>query len=144
MNDRGKEKLGWTFGLLGGTVWMFILAAVAFFAGEWRVGAFALAAGLCAVGLVIHLAPWKHPTTRFWKLYLPPVAVMILAASVLVFWAGHGLGPSEWVPGLLIGLWPLLLPAIGWRRWADGSAGQKATPGETELSCGERPGGTMM
>ena len=93
MNDRRGEKLGWTLGMLGSTAWMFILAPCAFFAGEWRIGAFALAAGLCVVVLVIQLAPWKHPTTRFWKLLLPPVAVMILAAGILMVWAGHGHSP---------------------------------------------------
>jgi hypothetical protein len=123
--------------MLGGTAWMFILAACALFAGEWRIGAFASAAGFCVVGLVIQLAPWKHPATRFWKLYLPPVAVMILAASVLVTWAGHGLFPSEkWTDVLLVFfvLWPLLLPSIGGRRWEDGNAGKKVIPAETELS----------
>ena len=27
MNDRGKEKLGWTVGMLGSTAWMFLVAA---------------------------------------------------------------------------------------------------------------------
>ena len=53
--------------MLGGTVWMFILAAWAFFAGEWRIGAVALAAGLSVVSLVFHLAPWKHPSMRLWS-----------------------------------------------------------------------------
>jgi hypothetical protein len=127
MNDRRGEKLGWTVGMLGGTAWMFILAPCAFFAGEWRIGGFALAAGFCVVGLVIHLAPWKHPSTRLWKLFLPPVGVMILTASVLAIWVRHGLPPSEWAPGLLVGLLALLLPGIGWRRWEDGNAGEKVT-----------------
>jgi len=128
MKDRRGEKLGWTLGLLGGTAWMFILAACEFFAGDWRVGAFALGAGLCVVGLVIQLAPWKHPTTRFWKLFLPPVAVIILAASVLVIWAG-GLPPSEWALDLLlVFVLPLLLHGIAWHRWEDGNAGRKVIP----------------
>ncbi len=129
MKNRGGEKLGWTGGMLGGTIWMFILAAYAFFAGEWRIGASVLVAALCVVGLVIQLAPWKHPATRFWKLFLPPVAAMVLAASVLMTWAGHGLPPSEtWTTllFLLVAFWPLLLPKIGGRRWEDGNAGKNA------------------
>jgi hypothetical protein len=134
MNDRRGEKLGWTLGLLGGTAWMFILAAWAFFAGDWRIGAFALGAGLCVVGLVAQLAPWKHPTTRFWKLFLPPVAVMILAAGVLMVWAGRGLSTLEWAPALLVGVFVWFLTGIGWRRWDDGNPGRKVIPAETELS----------
>ena len=111
---------------------MFILAAWALFAGEWRFGAFALAAGLCVVGLVIQLAPWKHPSTRLWKLVLPPATVMILAATILVIWSGHGLPPSDWMPGLFVGLLPLLIPAIGWRRWEDGNAGKTVIPAESD------------
>ncbi len=133
---RRGEKLGWTGGMLGGTAWMFLLAAFAFLAGEWRIGASVLALGLSVVGLVIHLAPWRHPATRFWKLFLPPVAVMILAVSVLVTWAGHGLSPSEtWTTlcFLLVPFWPLLLPQIGGRRWEDGNAGKKVVPADAEL-----------
>jgi len=136
MRDRRGEKLGWTLGMLGGTAWMFIVAACALFAGEWRIGAFALAAGLCVVGLVTYLAPWKHPTTRFWKLFLPPIAVIILAASILMTWAGHVLPPSEtWrnVLFLFVVLWPMLLPSVGRRRWDDGKVGKKVIPAEAEL-----------
>jgi len=124
MNDRRGEKLGWTLGLLGGTAWMFILAAYAFFAGDWRIGALALGAGLCVVEFVIQLAPWKHPGTQYWKLFLPPVAVMILAAGVLMVWAGHGLSPLEWAPALLVGVFMCLATGIGWRRWEDGNVGK--------------------
>jgi hypothetical protein len=110
--------------MLGGTAWMFILATYAFFAGEWRIGASALGAGLCVVGLVIELAPWKHPTTQFWKLFLPPVAVMILAAGVSILWAGQSLSPLDWAPALLVGFFMCLFTGIGRRRWEDGNAGK--------------------
>jgi len=119
MNDRRGEKLGWTLGLLGGTVWMFILAAYAFFAGDWPIGALAIGAALCVVGMVVILAPWKHPTTQFWKLFLPPVAVIILAAGILMAWAGHSLSALEWAPALLVSVFVWLLTGIGSRRWQD-------------------------
>jgi hypothetical protein len=133
MKNRRGEKLGWTGGLLGGTVWMFIFAAYGFLGGDWRFGAVALGGGLCVVGLVIHLAPWKHPTTRYWKLFLPPVAVMILTAGVIVICWGHGLSPLNWVPALLCIFIPLLVPDIRGKRWEDGNAGKKSIPVE-ELS----------
>jgi len=119
MNDRRGEKLGWTLGLLGGTAWMFIFAALAFFAGDWPIGALVLGVGLCVVGMVIKLAPWKHPATPFWKLFLPPVAVIILTAGILMEWAGHKLSALEWAPALLVGVFLFLLTGIGSRRWQD-------------------------
>jgi hypothetical protein len=128
MNNRRGEKLGWTLGLLGGTIWMFIMAAYGLFGGNWRFGAIALAGGLCVVGLVFHLAPWKHPTTQYWKLYLPPVAVMILTAAVLVIGFGPGLSHINWLPGFLCCFLPLLVPNIRGRRWQDGNASKKISP----------------
>ena len=132
MKNRRGEKLGWTLGLLGGTVWMFIFAAYGLFGGNWRFGAIALGGGFCVVGMVIQLAPWKRPTTRYWKLYLPPVVVMILTAAVLVIWWGHGLSTLNWVPGLII-FFPLLVPDIRGRRWEDGNAGKNVIPAEEKV-----------
>ena len=128
MKNRRGEKLGWTFGLLGGTVWMFVLAASGLFGGNWRFGVVALVGGCCVVGLVIRLAPWKHPTTQFWKLFVPPLALMILTAGVLLSGWGHGLSLVDWTPGLLLIVFPLLIPDIRARRWEDGDACKKVIP----------------
>lgn len=133
MKNRRGEKLGWTLGLLGGTVWMFICAAYGLFGGNWRFGAIALGGGFCVVGLVIQLAPWRHPTTQLWKLFLPPMAVMILTAGVLIIWWGHGLSPLDWAPGLLCIFFPLLIPDIRERRWEDGNADKKVISAEEEF-----------
>lgn len=130
MKNRRGEKLGWIFGLLGGTVWMFVLAAYGLFGGNWRFGAIALGGGLLVVGLLIQLAPWKNPTTRYWKLFLPPIEVMILTAGVLITCWGHGLSTLNWIPIFLCIFLPFAVSDIRSRRWEDGNGGKNVIPAE--------------
>jgi len=119
MNDRRGEKLGWTLGLLGSTAWMFIFAAMAFFAGDWPIGALVLGVGLCVVSMVFGLAPWKHPATPFWKLFLPPVAVIIFTAIVLMEWAGHKRTLELAISLVAGGFFIPMSTGLGSRRWQD-------------------------
>jgi len=121
MNDRKGEKLGWTLGWLGGFLWVAILAALFLFQGKLLAGATGLALAGAAGGVVTHLAPWRRPTTPYWKLMLAPYACLFLSIpwAIQAFGGLAGSGLNGWNLGLLL---PVLSPlfVLGRRRWTDG------------------------
>jgi hypothetical protein len=131
MDERRGERLGWTGGLIGGSVWLIVaglglLADGRVFPGLAALGAFAL-----VVGFVRYLAPWRHPLTPVWKLYLPFVAFMLLAFQVAVGFETSAVssppGPA-WMPYQLAFFLLMPLAFFGNKRWADRSAKGDAKP----------------
>lgn len=121
MDARRGEKLGWTLGWLGSSIWL-LLAALGFFAGgQWIYGLCALGFYLMVIASMVHLAPWKHPRTRLWRLALPGFAVIVFAASLFISLENRQ--GSRWddlrhlgamfISVLLMGL------TMGRRRWGD-------------------------
>jgi len=76
---------------------------------------------IIAISLIIYLAPWRHPATRYWKLMSPLFIVLIVAVSLFVGLEGgiKATGLTWWS---IVWLSPLLIPFanLGKRCWKDG------------------------
>ncbi len=119
-NRRG-EKIGWVGGWTGGFLWIVILAIIRFFQGDMTGGALGILVFLVAEVLIVVLAPWRFPTTRYIKLMLPIYGLFLLSSCWAV-WTLSGLdqsGFSYWTLFLIV---PVLSPliTIGAKRWRDG------------------------
>jgi hypothetical protein len=71
------------------------------------------------IGILVS-APWRHPTTPYWKLMIAPYGIFFISAAWAI-WAFGGIkavGLNWWA---LCWLLPLLLPSISLnrRKWAD-------------------------
>lgn len=119
MAERIGEKIGWIGGWLGSFAWVAILSAIFLFQAKWVEGMSGLLLFGAAVSSFAMLAPWRHPSTRYWKLMLAPFAILFGS----VFWAVLALGGIE-ASGLkwwnVFWLLPMLGPfgLLGWRTWA--------------------------
>lgn len=115
---RTGEKAGWTGGWLGGFLWVFILAVIFLAQNRMMHGLTGLGLFVVAVGAILMLAPWRHPTVQFWKLMLP-IYLMLFISIVWAVWSLYN--PYE--PGLnrwsFFWILPCLIPlfTIGGRRW---------------------------
>jgi hypothetical protein len=120
-SDRQGNRRGWTVGWAGGFLWVLILAAVNLASGAALRSLLGLAL-VAAAAVFIHVfSPWRHPTTRYWKLMAPIYALFFLSIA-WASWSAGGpavLGLSRWSLFLLL---PLFLPfyLAGNRRWIDG------------------------
>lgn len=115
---RTGEKAGWTGGWLGAFIWVPILAIVIIVRGRMIDGILGLGLFVSAVGAILSLAPWRHPTVPYWRLMLP----LYLGFFVSIAWAVWSFyNPYE--PGLkwwsFFWILPCLTPlfTIGARRW---------------------------
>ena len=118
--DRKGEKAGWTWGWLGGFIWVAALATLFFFQGKCGPGWAGIALVALAVAAILCCAPWRFPRTPYWKLMLAPYAVFLLSA-VWAFWGFGGFKESGlnwwnflWLASILS---PLLI--LGRRKWSD-------------------------
>lgn len=121
MEQRGP-KLGWTLGGLGGLIWMALLAVI--FLADGMVKAGLLGAGFFLAGCIylIVFAPWRHPETPLWRIYLGLIGILILAALVLLYsWIQHTGENVAFSWFFLPGLLPLLFPVFtfGRKTWQD-------------------------
>lgn len=121
-NRRG-EKIGWVGGWTGGFLWIFILAVIRFFQGDITGGVLGMLVFLIAEALIVVLAPWRFPTTRYIKLMLP-IYGLFLVSSCWAVWTLGGLdqpGFSYWTLFMIL---PVLSPliTIGGKRWQDGDS----------------------
>ncbi len=124
-DERRSQRLGWTLGFGGGSIWMIgpVLGAFAF--GAYRLGLLSLAMLLLNLALIVYLSPWKHPNVPLWKLYFPIVAFQLVWASAVITmyeWYGgqsEGLPPMTWLAVFL----PLLI--FGRQRWDQSAARPK-------------------
>ena len=120
MAERRGEKIGWTGGWLGGFIWVAVLAVVFMFQHQWPAALAGLGLVALAVIAIVLCAPWRHPTTPYWKLMLVPYALFLLTVGWAV-WAFGLMGDPglawwqfAWVLSILT---PLVI--IGRRRWND-------------------------
>ncbi len=123
MSDRRGEKIGWTYGWLGGFVWVGALAAVFLFQTRWMEG-FAGFILLCAaISAIVLLAPWRHPSVPYGKLLIVPYG-LFFASIVWAVWAFGGLKAAGMDWWSMLWLIPLLIPfgTLSKRRWNDSKA----------------------
>ena len=125
MQHRRGERIGWTVGWLGGFVWVFILSVVFLVQAKWLEGVSGLVLVGIAVAGIAAAAPWRHPSTPYWRLMLPLYVILFLAVA----WAVRSFGGTEdtglqwW--NLSWGL-ILLIPlgSAGRRKWSDSNTPQ--------------------
>jgi len=117
---RTGEKAGWIGGWAGGFIWILILVVLFFYRQKFVQGVIGAALIGTAIVTVLYYAPWRHPSTPYWKLMLAPYGLFFIAFA----WAVLSLGDME-VFGLnwwnLLWLIPLLSPFgfLGNKRWMD-------------------------
>ena len=83
-------------------------------------GVSGLALFAVAILLILFLAPWKHPETKYWKLMLPIYAIFVISACLSVWFMG-GLGSTGLNWWTAVYMTPILIPfvTVGPRRWND-------------------------
>jgi hypothetical protein len=119
--SRRGEKIGWTGGILGGFLWVLLLAIIRLFQGEFASGFIGLILFAAALFLIGTLAPWRRPATSYWMLFLPIYVLLGLAVAWAV-WIYQGLDYSGFSLWNLLILPVFLIPffTAGRRRWTDG------------------------
>jgi hypothetical protein len=118
MNQQNGVKIGWLAGWCGGFIWVFILSIVFLFQGKFFFGMAGLVLTGLAVFSIFYSAPWKHPSTPYWKLMIP-VYNFFLASIIWAVWSYGGLKVSGLKWWDFFWLLPILTPlfTIGKRTW---------------------------
>lgn len=126
MAERKGEKIGWTWGWIGGFLWVPILSAVFLAQGKLWPGMSGLLLFSWALSAIRVFAPWRHPTTPYWRLYLVLFAHFLLTVPWAI-WGFGGFGEEKIDGWMLLWLLPILTPIFinGRRTWADGEPGAK-------------------
>lgn len=131
MNWRQHRKIGWYGGFLGGTCFLVPLGLIALWRGAWGLGLVALALFSANVVMVLSLAPWKHPGTRYGMLILPFWVLNILGLGVILHLEGGPNSLREIVRMVVFlgGLALVTMVAQGSVRWEEEAVAQdQATP----------------
>ena len=120
MSDRRGEKFGWFGGFLGGFPAALIMSVIMLFRGKILAGSIGLLLCVIASGAAWYFAPWRHPRTPYWRLFVP----LYVLISGAVGWAVWALGAREAGFSGWAAIFPLaivLLPiwTTGRQRWVD-------------------------
>jgi hypothetical protein len=118
MQTRKGEQFGWIGGWGGGFIWVLILSTLWLVKGKNTEGAIGLVLCLFAAVLIVFLAPWRHPLTRYWKLMVPIYAVFV-ASLVWAIWSAGGYARLGLHPLSVLWMAPIFLPfvTVGRKRW---------------------------
>ena len=115
--QRKGERIGWTFGWIGGFLWVFVMAVVWFFQGRIAEGMIGIMLFVAAVAAIVIFSPWRRPDVRYWKLLLPIYGVFLLT----VFWVVYAFGALGNSGVIRYCLWvvPCLTPlfVLGGKTW---------------------------
>ena len=118
--DRKGEKIGWTVGWFGGFIWVAGLSAIFLFQEKWLQGLLGLLLVIVAFVSVIFFAPWRHPSTHYWKLMICPYGALFtsLIWAVWSYGGAKAAGLNWWNIFLLL---LLLIPFRSFykRKWSD-------------------------
>ncbi len=119
--ERKGEKAGWTWGWIGGFLWVAIVALVFLAQGKIAAGCTGLLVFVTAIWAIRRFAPWCHPATPYWRLYLSLYLLFLLTIPWAI-WEFGGLGDEQLNGWLLLGLLPTLTPIFinGRKTWAEG------------------------
>lgn len=126
MTERKGEKIGWTWGWIGGFLWVAILGLIFLVQGKVAAGGTGLLFFAMAVWAIRRFSPWRHPATPYWRLYLGLYVLFFLTIPWAI-WGFGGLGDEQLNGWMLLWLLPLLTPFFinGRRTWADGGPGTR-------------------
>lgn len=120
IQKRTGEKVGWIGGWLGTFLWLGILATLWLFQGLLVYGLVGAGLFVLAVVMIFLAAPWRYPSTPYYKLILPLYGVLLAAVgnAVLAFGGLAGSGLKVWNLFWLFWVFtPLLI--LGRKRWND-------------------------
>jgi hypothetical protein len=109
MKKRSGEKAGWVAGWAGGFVWVLILALLFLYRQNFAQGLAGVALTGIAAAAVLSCAPWRHPSTPYWKLMLAPYGLFLVAVAWAV-WSFGGPEPLGFNWWNLLWLMPALSP----------------------------------
>ncbi len=109
MKKRSGEKAGWVAGWAGGFVWVRILALLFLYRQNFAQGLAGVALTGIAAAAVLSCAPWRHPSTPYWKLMLAPYGLFLVAVAWAV-WSFGGPEPLGFNWWNLLWLMPALSP----------------------------------
>ena len=127
MKRRG-ERFGWIGGWLGGFVWLCLLSVIWLFQNKISEGVIGIAVFIVAITVIIMIAPWKHPNTKYWKLMLP-IYLLLFCSIILSIYLYDGLESIgfKWTSLFLVA--PGLIPLVtaGNKTW-NSSAIQDSAP----------------
>ena len=117
--SRTGEKWGWIGGWIGSTLWIFALSIVWLFQGKTFHGVLGVVLFLLAMVLMLSIAPWRLPKTRYWKLMLPLFACLGLSVILALdaFLPGSGWESVPWYSWFWILFLVLPVIQIGNRTW---------------------------
>ena len=76
--------MGW----IGGFLWVTVVGLVFLVQGKIVQGGAGLLVFVVAIWTTHYFAPWHHPTTPYWRLYLGPYLLFLLT----IVWAAWGFG----------------------------------------------------
>ena len=132
---RKGEKAGWLAGWTGGFFWVPILAGVLVYRGKSGYGSAGMVLAGASVAAVLYCAPWRHPSTPYWKLMLAPYG-MFFAAIAWAAWSFGGIEPLGFNWWNLLWLMPALSPFgfLGARKWEHSDAPPGGTPAGNSAS----------
>ena len=128
MVERKGEKAGWTWGWIGGFLWVAIIAVIFLAQGKTVEGGIGLLLFVAALLATRQFAPWRHPATPYWRLYLWLYFLFMLTIPWAI-WGFGGLGDERLNGWMLLWLLPLLTPVVinGRKTWAEGEPASKPT-----------------
>ena len=107
--ERKGEKIGWLAGWLGGFLWVLILAIIFMAQGKLLEGGIGLFLVAVAAVIITLQAPWRHPTTGYWKLMLAPYGVFLVSV-VWVIWSFGGMAEAGLDWWMLVWFLPMMIP----------------------------------
>lgn len=122
--ERKGEKAGWTWGWIGGFLWVLIVGLVFLAQSKMAEGLTGLLIFGVAIATTRRFAPWRHPSSPYWTLYLR-LYLLFLLTVVWAIWGFGGFsaeGQAALKPWMLLWLLPMLTPLWinGRKTWADG------------------------
>jgi len=120
MEQKGS-KMGWTFGGLGGLLWMLLLAGVMLAKGNSVAAIDAFCFFIVGILYIILFPPWKYPHVPFRRIYVGLLVIIIVAAVVMLYFWYPGEFDSMSNLRTLFMLFPLFLPIFifGKKTWSD-------------------------
>jgi hypothetical protein len=118
MEGRKGEKIGWTIGFFGSFLWVLILALIFLMQKKLAEGFSGLLLTVVAVFCIVSFAPWRHPSTPYWK-FMTPIFALFFAAAAWAMWAFGPAAASSLTWWDILWLIPVLLPLfmMGKKTW---------------------------
>ncbi|OHE58747.1 MAG: hypothetical protein A2Z47_13070 [Thermodesulfovibrio sp. RBG_19FT_COMBO_42_12] len=139
MEGRTGEKIGWSAGWIGGFIWVSILSIVFLFQEKYEQGLLGMALTGVAIATIVFFAPWRFPSTPYWKLMLAPYGMFFLSIAWAI-WSYGGLGSVGLAWWNFLWLLPLLIPfgILSKRKWTN-SVAQSAPRGWEGMRVSREP-----